>query len=77
MCCTALQQINAILADDQFLETYYKQHASINSPVRVLWSRKDFAPDANFTRSCSIVYVAKSAGSLWYMQNTKGASPYR
>ena len=75
MCYTALQQINATVADDQFLQAYYKQYASIDSPVRMLWSRKEFAPDANFTRSCSLVYVAKSAGSLWYMQNTKGASP--
>ena len=32
-------------------------------------------PDADFHSSCRLVYVAKSAASLWYMHNTAGAAP--
>ena len=72
----ALQQIHAALSDDGFLEAYYRLYASIDSPKRNPWTRERQVSGCDLHKSCRLMYVAKSAASLWYLHNTTGeASP--
>ena len=70
--CAAVQHIHAALADDAFLEAFYRHYASIDSPKRSPWRHERHVPGAEFHKSCRLLYVAKSVAALWYMHNTTG-----